>query len=74
LCSGAGFEVFFLGPSAAIPIRRISLCTRLRFTGACGVDSIWAIRREPRNGCCRNSLSMRRISARSSSSFAARCR
>ena len=33
LCPGAGFVVRGFGPRAAIPISRISRCTRLRLTG-----------------------------------------
>jgi hypothetical protein len=59
------------GPSAAIPIRRISRCTRLRLITTPSARSIAAIRREPRNGQRVNSSSIRRISTRSSS-FAGR--
>jgi len=67
LWPGAGFVVRGLGPSAAMPIRRISRCTRLRLTGRPCARSITAIRREPRNGQAVNSSSIRRISDRSSS-------
>jgi hypothetical protein len=62
LCPGAGLVVLGFGPSAAMPIRRISRCTRLRLTGYPAARSIAAIRREPRNG---QAVSIRRISARS---------
>jgi hypothetical protein len=71
LCPDAGFVVRGFGPSAAIPIWRISRCTRLRFTACPSARSIAAIRREPRNGQCVNSSSIRRSSVRSSS-FAGR--
>jgi hypothetical protein len=55
------------GPSASIPILRISRCTRLRLIVTPSSLSIRAIRREPRNGHAVNSSSIRRISVRSSS-------
>jgi len=60
-----------LGPSAAIPILRINRRTRLRLMAWPSARSITVIRREPRNGQAVNSSSIRRISARSSSSLAA---
>jgi hypothetical protein len=39
-----------LGPSATIPMIRIRRCTRLRLIRSSGVDSISAMRRDPRNG------------------------
>jgi hypothetical protein len=59
------------GPSAAMPIRRISRCTRLRLMTRPSARSIAVIRREPRNGHAVNSSSSRRISARSFSLAAA---
>jgi hypothetical protein len=70
LCPGAGFVVFGFGPRAAIPISRISRCTRLRLTVSPSARSIAVSRREPRNGQAMNSASIRRISARSPSSLA----
>jgi hypothetical protein len=67
LWPGAGFVVRGFGPSAAMPILRISRCARLRFTAWPSARSIAAIRREPRNGHAVNSSSSRRIRARSSS-------
>jgi hypothetical protein len=67
LCPGAGFVVLGFGPSAAMPIRRISRCTCLRLTGLPSARNITAIRREPRNGQAVNSSSIRRIGDRSSS-------
>jgi hypothetical protein len=64
-CPGAGLLVRGLGPSAAIPMRRISCCTRLRLTGQPSAPSIRAIRREPRNGQVVNNSSNRRISVSS---------
>jgi len=58
------------GPSAAIPIRRISRWTRLRLIVAPSARSIAVIRREPRNGHRVNNSSIRRISF-TSLSFAA---
>jgi hypothetical protein len=65
LCPGAGFVVLGFGPSAAIPIRRISRCTRLRLMLNPSARSSAAIRREPRNGQAVNSSSIRRISPKS---------
>jgi hypothetical protein len=65
LCPGAGFLVLGFGPSAAMPIRRISRCTRLRLIAKPFSLSMIAIRREPRNGQAVNSSSSRRITARS---------
>jgi hypothetical protein len=64
LCPGAGFVVLGFGPRAAIPIRRISRCIRLRLMACPSVRSIATIRREPRNGQAVNSSSIRRISPR----------
>jgi hypothetical protein len=50
LCPGTGLLVRGQGPSAAIPILRISRCTRFRLTGCPCASSIVVIRREPRNG------------------------
>ena len=63
LCPGAGFVVRGFGPSAAMPILRISRCTRLRLTTQPSARSIAVIRREPRNGQAVNNSSIRRISA-----------
>jgi hypothetical protein len=63
LWPGAGFVVFGLGPSAAMPISRINRCTRLRLTRSPSAFSIAVIRREPRNGQAVNSSSIRRIRA-----------
>jgi hypothetical protein len=57
--------VLGFGPSAAIPIRRISRCTRLRLTNTPSARSIAVIRREPRKGQAVNSSSIWRISAAS---------
>jgi hypothetical protein len=57
--------VLGLGPSAAIPIRRISRWTRFRFTNTPSARSIAVIRREPRKGQAVNSSSIPRISAAS---------
>jgi len=73
VCPGAGFVVRGFGPKAAIPIRRISRCTRLRLIACPSARSIAVIRREPRNGQRVNSSSIRRSSVRSSS-FAGRGR
>ena len=70
VCPGAGLVVRGFGPKAAIPIRRISRCTRLRLIETPSARSIAVIRREPRNGQRVNSSSIRRSSARSLS-FAA---
>ena len=67
LCPDCGFVVRGFGPSAAMPMRRISRCTRLRLSGRPSARNIATIRREPRNGHAVNSSSIRRISARSSS-------
>jgi hypothetical protein len=67
LCPGAAFVVRGFGPSAAMPIRRISRCTCLRLIACPSARSIAAIRREPRNGHAVNNSSIRRVSARSSS-------
>src|SRR5262245_48202951 len=71
LCPGAGLVVRGFGPSAAMPILRISRCTRLRLTACPSARSSAVSRREPRNGHVVNSSSIRRISGRSLS-FAAR--
>ena len=69
-CPGPGMLVRGFGPRAAMPMRRISRCTRLRLTAAPSPCSILAIRRDPRKGRAVNSSSSRRISAKSLS-FAA---
>jgi hypothetical protein len=53
------------GPSAAIPMVRISRCTRLRLILEPSVRSIAVIRREPKNGQAVNISSSRRIRPRS---------
>jgi hypothetical protein len=65
LCPGAGFVVLGFGPSAAMPIVRISRCTRLGSMRCPSVCSIAAMRREPRNRQTVNSSSSRCITARS---------
>jgi hypothetical protein len=60
VCLAAGFVRCF-GPRAAIPIRRISRCTRLRLTVIPSTRSIAVIRREPRNGQAVNSASIRQL-------------
>ena len=62
---GAGLVVFGFGPSAAMPIWRISRCTRLRLIIKPSARSIAVMRREPRNGQDVNSSSIHRISERS---------
>jgi len=57
LCPGVGFVVRGFGPSAAMPIRRISRCTRLRLTANPTARSSAVIRREPRKGQAANSSS-----------------
>ena len=59
MCPGAGFVVRGFGPSAAIPILRISRCTRLRLTAQPSARNIAVIRREPSNGQVVNSSSIR---------------
>ena len=65
LCPGADFVVLGLGPSAAMPILRISRCTRLRLSGQPSARNTIAIRREPRKGQAVNNSSIARISVRS---------
>jgi hypothetical protein len=65
LCPGAGVLVRGFGPTAEMPIRRISRWTRLRLIARPSPCSIRAIRREPRKGHAVNSSSIRRIRARS---------
>ena len=57
--------VLGFGPSASIPINRISLRTRLRSIGKPSSLSVRAIRRAPKNGRAVNSASMRRLASRS---------
>jgi len=69
-----GFGVRGFGPSAAMPILRISRRTRLRLTDRPSACSSSVIRREPRNGHAVNSSSIRRISPASLSLAAGRLR
>jgi hypothetical protein len=68
---GVGLLKRGFGPSAAIPILRISRRTRLRLMEGPCARSIAVTRRDPRNGQVVNNSSIRRIRARSPSSFAA---
>src|SRR5579883_940018 len=61
LCPGAGLVVRGFGPSAAMPMRRISRCTRLRLTLWPSARNSAVRRREPRNGHAAYSSSSRRI-------------
>src|SRR5438067_3588662 len=65
VCPGSGLLVLGFDPSAAIPILRISRCTRLWFIAKPSFLSIFAIRCEPRNGQAVNRASSRRIIKRS---------
>jgi hypothetical protein len=66
--------VLGFGPSATILIRRISRCTRLRFTLTPSARTIAVMRREPRKGQAVNNSSIRRISAASLSLAGLRAR